>query len=156
MKRVSMLAVMACSLVGCEAEDPRSAADVQMAVQTYLSGHTDLRADEMRVHVGRIRYEGDSAMAEVTIAASGDPEAEMKMVYFLELGANGWRVVPPDSATGGQDPSVTSPGNTPGLPPGHPPTTQPGTVLPPGHPPTTQPSTELPPGHPPIGNAPAQ
>ena len=152
MRLASMLAVIACALSACDAEEPRSTADIQDAVQSHLSGQTDLRIDQMRVHVDRIRYEGDSALAEVTIAASDDPDAEMKMVYFLERGASGWRVVPPDSVTGSQDPSVTSPGSIPGLPPGHPPTTQPGAVLPPGHPPTTQPPAELPPGHPPVGS----
>ena len=150
MKLAIMLAVVAGSLAGCEAEEPRSAADVQNAVQAYLSGQTDLRADQMRVHVERVRYEGDSAMAEVRIAASKDPEAAMKMVYFLELGANGWRVVPPEPATGEPGSGPTSPGDMPRLPPGHPPTAQPNVELPPGHPPTVQPRTGLPPGHPPI------
>ena len=150
------LAVIAGSLSACGAGEPRSTADVENAVQSYLSGQTDLRVDQMRVHVERIRYEGDSAMAEVTIAASDDPDAKMKMVYFLEQGANGWRVVPPDSATSDQGSALTSPSTMPGLPPGHPPTTQPGTELPPGHPPVAEPPTELPPGHPPLGGAPGQ
>ena len=156
MKLAIMLAVVTWSLAGCEAEEPRTAVDVQNAVQDYLSGHTDLRADQMRVHVERIRYEGESAMAEVRIAASEDPEAEMKMVYFLELGANGWTVVPPGPATGEGGSGPTSPGDMPGLPPGHPPTAQPNMELPPGHPPTVQPRTGLPPGHPPIDGASGQ
>lgn len=130
------------ALLACGRDEPRSASDIEAAIHVYLSERTDLRVDQMRVRADRIRYDGERAVASVSIMASDDPKAIMKMMYELEQGAAGWRVVPPESAV----PSVTAPVEGEGLPPGHPPTGG----LPPGHPPTAPPGGALPPGHPPI------
>ena len=130
---VTLVPVLA---LACSGEAPRSAAEIEAAVQTYLAERTDLRLDHMQVKADRIRYEGDHATVSVSIVASDDPKAAMKMLYQLQRGPNGWRVLPPEPASGSSAP----------LPPNHPPTSG----LPPGHPPTEQPSTGLPPGHPPL------
>ena len=130
------------ALLACGEDEPRSASDVEAAIHVYLSKRTDLRVDEMRVRADRIRYDGDRAVASVSIMASDDPKAIMKMMYELVRESDGWRVVPPESAV----PPATAPVEGEGLPPGHPPTGG----LPPGHPPTAPQGGGLPPGHPPI------
>ena len=119
-------------LLGCAKEAPSPAEEIEAAVASFLSDRSDLRFDRLTIRADRIRYDGDRAVASVSIAASGDPEAEMKMIYHLERGADGWRVVPMESTL--DAPGITPPhADTPsGLPPGHPPT-----GLPPGHPPLT-------------------
>ncbi len=136
-------------LPGCGGEPAPPAAQIEAAVEAYLSEHTDLRVGQMRVRADRIRYEEDRALASVSIMASDDPEASMQMMYELARGPDGWVVVPPETAGSDtiQDPHGA--GRPPDLPPGHPPTNPEGTALPPGHPPTT-PQEGLPPGHPPI------
>ena len=119
-------------LLGCAEEPPRPAEEIEAAVASYLSDRTDLRFDHLTIRADRIRYDGDRAVASVSIVASGDPEATMKMIYQLERGADGWRVAPmetPRDAPGSTPPHADIPS---GLPPGHPPT-----GLPPGHPPLT-------------------
>lgn len=123
------------ALLACGEDEPRSASDVEAAIHGYLSERTDLRVDQMRVRADRIRYDGDRAVASVSIMASDDPKAIMKMMYELVRESDGWRVVP-----------ATAPAEGEGLPPGHPPTGG----LPPGHPPTAPQGGGLPPGHPPI------
>ncbi len=152
MRILLLLNLLVCALLmlsACGEEAPLPAAQIEAAVESYLSERTDLRIGEMRVRADRIRYEGDRALASVSISASDDPKAAMQMVYELMRGADGWQVVPPQTpghATG-DDPQ--SQGTIPGLPPGHPPSNPRGMELPPGHPPTA-PQGELPPGHPPI------
>ncbi len=126
------------SLLGlaCSGEAPRSAAEIEAAVESYLAERTDLRLDHMQVRADRIRYDGDHATASVSIVASDDPKAAMKMLYQLRRDPDGWKVLPPEPASSSSAP----------LPPNHPPTSG----LPPGHPPTVQPSQDLPPGHPPL------
>lgn len=138
-------------LLGCGHDQPRSAAEIEAAVEAYLLGRTDLRVAQMQVRADRIRYEGDRALASVSIMASDDPKAAMKMVYELIHESSGWRVVPPESSGLQTGTSSEGQGAPPGLPQGHPPISPPSTVLPPGHPPTTPPGGALPPGHPPIG-----
>ena len=130
------LALLLLLALACSGEAPRSAADIEAAVESYLAERTDLRLDHMRVKADRIRYDGDNATASVSIVASDDPKAAMKMLYQLRRDADGWKVLPPEPTSGSSAP----------LPPNHPPTSG----LPPGHPPTDQPSTGLPPGHPPL------
>ena len=130
-------ATLACLLAAaCSAEAPRSAAEIEAAVQSHLAQRTDLRLDQMRVRADRIRYDGDHAAVSVSIVAADDPKAAMKMLYQLRRDADGWKVIEPEAAGGAAAP----------LPPDHPPTGG----LPPGHPPTFEPSAELPPGHPPL------
>ena len=150
--RVSGLTVLALLVLsGCGQDQPRSAAEIEAAVEAYLLGRTDLRVAQMQVRADRIRYEGDRALASVSIMASDDPKAAMKMLYELVHESNGWKVVPPESSGLQTGASPEGQGRSPGLPPGHPPTSPPSTGLPPGHPPTAPPGGELPPGHPPIG-----
>lgn len=126
------------SLLGlaCSDEAPRSTAEIEAAVESYLAERTDLRLDHMQVKADRIRYDGDHATVSVSIVASDDPQAAMRMLYQLRRHPDGWKVLPPEPASSSSTP----------LPPNHPPTS----ALPPGHPPTVQPSPELPPGHPPL------
>ena len=127
-------------LLGCGEEAPRPAGEIEAAVASYLSDRSDLRFDRLTIRADRIRYEGDRAVASVSIAASGDPEAAMKMIYQLERGADGWRVVPMEGTP-----------DTPGTTPPHPDTPS---GLPPGHPPTGPTVPGLPPGHPPLAAEP--
>ncbi len=136
-------------LAGCSEEPPLPAAQIEAAIEAYLSEQTDLRIDQMRVRADRIRYDGDRAVASVSIMASDDPQASMQMMYELVEGTDGWEVVPPEAAGPGPAEDPGSPGAVPQLPPGHPPADPEGMALPPGHPPTT-PQRNLPPGHPPI------
>ena len=137
-------------LPGCGGEPPLPAAQIEAAVEAYLSENTDLRVGQMRVRADRIRYEADRALASVSIMASDDPEASMQMMYELALGPDGWVVVPPETAESDTMQDSPGAGVVPDLPPGHPPTNPEGGIaLPPGHPPTT-PQGDLPPGHPPI------
>ena len=124
-------------LLGCGEEAPRPAEEIEAAVGSYLSGRTDLRFDRLTIRADRIRYDGDRAIASVSIEASGDPEAAMRMVYQLERGADGWRVVPMEGTPDVSGSTPPAADTASGLPPGHPPTgpTVPG--LPPGHPPLT-------------------
>ena len=122
--------------LACSEEAPRSAAEIEAAVESYLADRTDLRLDQMQVKADRIRYDGNHATVSVSIVASDDPKAAMRMLYQLRRDPDGWKVLPPEPVS-----SSTAP-----LPPNHPPTS----ALPPGHPPTVQPSPELPPGHPPL------
>lgn len=115
----------------CGEEAPRPAAEIEAAVETYLSERTDLRFDQMTVRADRIRYEGERAVASVSIVASGDPKAAMKMIYELQRDAGGWRVVPMQQSRDGTGSA------SPELPPGHPPTSPSASRLPPGHPPLT-------------------
>lgn len=101
----------------------------------------------MEVRADRIRYDADRAVASVSITASDDPKATMKMMYELVQEPGGWKVVPPQQST----PSPGAAGDGQGLPPGHPPTNAPMGGLPPGHPPMTPQGEALPPGHPPLG-----
>ena len=125
-------------LASCSEDLPQAAAEIENAVEAYLSERTDLRLDQMSIRAERIRYDGDRAVVSVAIVASDDAKASMSMIYELERDGNGWRVVPsvvpahpPLSESGGS-------GASSGLPPGHPPTVQPGSGLPPGHPPLTR------------------
>ena len=123
-------------LTACEsAEAPHSAAEIEAAVEGYLSERTDLRLDRLSVRADRIRYGDDRAVAEVSIVAKDDPKAVMTMMYELERRRDGWRVVPSESSLSGQESSPSAPRVAPSLPPGHPPTEPSGTRLPPGHPP---------------------
>lgn len=145
---VALIALLLFS--ACAPDRPRSAADIEAAVQAYLEERTDLRVAQMELRADRIRYEGDRALASVSITASDDPKAAMRMVYELVQRENGWKVVPPDSSVSRTEGLAEGQGGSPGLPPGHPPLEAPGTGLPPGHPPTTPQGGALPPGHPPI------
>ena len=131
------LAALALGLFfGCERDEPmHSAVEIEGAVQAHLADRTDLRVGQMRVRADRIRYEGDRALASVSIMASDDPKAAMKMVYELVRESGGWRVVPAETA--GADPDLQSSphGAPPGLPQGHPPLSPQDGGLPPGHPP---------------------
>lgn len=116
----------------CGSEDPRSVAPIEAAVEEYLATRTDLNLGQLRVRADHVQYEGQQAVAEVSITAPGDPKAAMKMVYELQRGADGWRVLPEPSSGGGP----ADPGPSPrALPRGHPPIGQPDSGLPPGHPP---------------------
>ncbi len=150
MRTLLIISFALAALAGCGEDPPRPAAQVEAAVEAYLADRTDLRMGEMRVRADRIRFEGDRALASVSIMASDDPKATMQMVYELALGPEGWKVVPPEASSQGMGVSPEGGDAVPGLPPGHPPTGAPSMELPPGHPPTA-PSGELPPGHPPIG-----
>lgn len=132
-----LAAALAASVLSlaCESGDVYSAAEIEAAVETHLAGRTDLRFDGMEIRADRIRYGGDRAVAEVSIIASGDPDAVMQMVYELERGPDGWRVVPADPVRSESPTAPSGHGVPPSLPPGHPPTDQLGTGLPPGHPP---------------------
>ena len=66
-------------------------------MESYLAANTDLRLDRMSVSADRIRYDGDRAVASVSIVASDDPKASMKMIYELVREEGAWRVVPPDA-----------------------------------------------------------
>ena len=150
--RTPAIALVAVLLVSaCGQEQPRSAAAIEAAVERYLADRTDLRITQMEVRADRIRYEGDRALASVSIMASDDPQAAMKMVYELVHAAGGWKVVIPDSSGLQSEGPEGGQGGAPGLPPGHPPMDPPGAGLPPGHPPTTPQGGALPPGHPPTG-----
>ncbi len=119
---------------GCTKESPRSAAQIQTAVAEHLAQRTDLRPGQLLVRAERVRYEGQRAVAQVSIVAADDPKAAMKMVYELEHGEGGWQVVQAAAQPGSVGDSK--------LP----------LVLPPGHPPTQGPGSSLPPGHPPVGD----
>ena len=117
---------------------PHSAAEIESAVEIYLSQNSDLRLDQMSVAADRIRYDGDRAVASVSIVASEDPKAAMKMVYELAREEGVWRVVPGEAASPLSD-SERVPSRLPSdLPPGHPPISPQGGALPPGHPPLTE------------------
>lgn len=137
------------ALCTCGEELPRSTEQVEAAVEAYLAERTDLKVSHMEVRADRIRYDGDRAVASVSIMASDDPKAAMKMVYELVQVPDGWRVVPSQASAPSTGSGPGGPGATPGLPPGHPPTSPGGLELPQGHPPTA-PEGGLPPGHPPI------
>lgn len=122
-------------LVACDSGEVYSAAEIEAAIETHLSERTDLRFDGLEIRADRIRYGGDRAVAEVSIIASDDPDAAMQMVYELERGPDGWRVVPPDPSSLGMPTAPGGHGVQPNLPLGHPPTDPHGTGLPPGHPP---------------------
>ncbi len=127
-----LTALILSALTGCDDAPPRSAAEIEAAVADYLSGRTDLNLGDLQVSADRIRYDGDRAVASVSITAPEDPQAAMTMFYELRLGPDGWEVVPPAERPGAGMPD------------------SPGQKLPPGHPPVTPPATELPPGHPPL------
>ncbi len=114
---------------------PRSAKDIEAAVEEYLAERTDLQFDRLEVRADRIRYGDDAAVAEVSIVAVDDPEAAMKMTYALRQAEGGWEVVPVDSR--GEPAAPLQPGQGSGedLPPGHPPVSPQTSPLPPGHPP---------------------
>ncbi len=138
MKSVLSKAFAALALVlaiACSEEPPRSAADIEAAVENYLAERTDLRLGQLRVKVDRIRYDGDHASASVSIVASDDPKAAMKMLYELRRDTSGWTVLQPDPSMPAAGSATGSGGTAPSLPPGHPPTGPPGEGLPPGHPP---------------------
>ena len=116
----------------CGSEDPRSVAQIEAAVEEYLATRTDLNLGRLRVRADHVRYEDRQAVAEVSITAPGDPKAAMKMVYELQRGADGWRVLPEPSS--GRVPAGHAPSPRT-LPQGHPPIGQPDSGLPPGHPP---------------------
>lgn len=145
---LGLVALLLCS--ACEKDLVRSAAEIETAVRNHLSTRTDLRLDSMDVRADRIRYEGDRALASVSIMASDDPQASMTMMYELVHGPGGWQVMAADGAGSSVDSPSIAPGTSPDLPPGHPPLTQPGNPLPPGHPPTEPREGPLPPGHPPL------
>ena len=128
-----VLAVAAAVIgIGCGAAPPRSAADIEAAVSSYLANRADLNLGEVDVKAARIRYDGDRAVASVSISASGDPKAVMTMLYELQLGEAGWEVVPSPAQRPGTQPEASQ------------------GVLPPGHPPLVEPKPALPPGHPPL------
>ena len=117
---------------------PHAAADIEAAVESHLSQNTDLRLDQMSVRADRIRYDGERAVASVSIVAADDPKAAMKMIYELVRQEGAWRVVPPEAGSfhGGDVPASPDPPSD--LPPGHPPIAPPAGGLPPGHPPLTE------------------
>jgi hypothetical protein len=136
---------------------------VRDAILHYLAGRTDLNMGKMNVQVDSLKYEGDTASAEVTISSRDDAQASMQMTYQLRRAGGGWEVVPPTGSTsdahGGMAPPIV-PQAAGELPPGHPPAggAAEGSELPQGHPPVgnqppqTQPkSQDLPAGHPPVG-----
>ncbi len=131
----SIAAILLVVLLACGGATADPKAEVQTAVEDYLSSRTDLALGNMGVSVDSVEIDGDQAQADVTIAATNDPAAKMQMVYQLERRSGRWRVVAPDSSG---DPHGAAPPATG------------GGALPPGHPPTNSPSGDLPPGHPPL------
>jgi len=143
-RTVAVILVLALAACGGAAVDPK--AQIQTAIENYLSDRTDLTLGNMTVSVDTIEIDQDTAQAGVTISASNDPEAKMQMAYDLVKRSGRWRVKAPESVA---DPHGAAPPTAGGgaLPPGHPPT---------GSPPPGAPGTNLPPGHPPLeGGEPA-
>ncbi|MDE0102900.1 MAG: hypothetical protein OXN89_11015 [Bryobacterales bacterium] len=128
--RIAGVAALAIGLA-CQDAPTRSAKDIEGAVASYLASRTDLNLGEVHVKATRIRYDGDRAVASVSITAAGDPQAVMTMLYELQMGPSGWEVTPPVSRS--QEDGFAT-----------------GESLPPGHPPLPAPREELPPGHPPL------
>lgn len=133
---VWVLALLALS--GCGEALPHSAANIESAVESYLSENTDLRLHQMSVRADRIRYDGDRAVASVSIVAADDPKAAMKMIYELVREEGVWRVVPAAAASSHEGGVPSSHGQPSDLPPGHPPIVPQDGGLPPGHPPLAE------------------
>lgn len=125
-------------LWSCSQGLPHSADKIEAAVAAYLSEKTDLRLGQMTIRADRIRYDGDRAVATVSIVADDDAKAAMSMIYELARDERGWRVVPAERSAHPPVPGQDGAGAGSALPPGHPPTDQPGAGLPPGHPPLTR------------------
>ena len=137
-RTVAVILVLTLAACGSAAVDPK--AEIQTAIDDYLSARTDLALDNLTVSVDTIEIDQDTAQAGVTIAASNDPAAKMQMAYDLVKRSGRWRVKAPESAA---DPHGAAPPTAGGgvLPPRHPPT---------GSPPPGAPGTNLPPDHPPL------
>lgn len=119
MHRAGVLLVACLALLAaCSEADPRSVGQVEAAIAEHLARNSDLRSDSLRIKATHVRYEGETAVAQVSISASDDPKAVMTMVYELRQGPHGWRV---ESGAFEGRPGGTSPANPPSLPPGHPP-----------------------------------
>ena len=118
----------------------------------HLSKNTGLDMNSMTVEIKNVRYEGNTAKAEVAFKPKASPDAGMSMNYTLERRGNQWVVAGRADSTG-----AAHGGGTPQTPPA-----QGGGDLPPGHPPVaspdasksgSQPRSELPAGHPPVGKS---
>ncbi len=126
-------------LTACGSGEDDLPAQMRTAVEDYLAGRVGLAADNMEVSVDAVQTNGNRAQVEVTITASDDAAAAMRMVYDLEKRSGRWRVKP-------SSPAVETPPETGGLPPGHPPLDAPEAALPPGHPPLEGGGQAPPPG----------
>ena len=163
-KLLSIIFALSLWGVGCGSSAPPAASDadaeVRVAIESYLATRSGLNMSAMALIVDKVDYEGDTAVASVTIQAKNEERAKMQMAYNLRRENGEWKVEPSEAGAGhgGAAGSGAPGGAGGGMPSGHPPATQPpasGGDLPSGHPPVggdaPAPSgSELPSGHPPV------
>lgn len=139
---LAVLLVTACG----PAHDPRTGETaVRSAIFRHLGQRANLTTQNLVVTVNKLETQGDSAVANVTIAARENKEASMDVVYHLKRVEGRWEV---------------DPENSPGLGAGHSGMGGSGGQMPGGHPPVNSggesggssggSGSKLPEGHPPV------
>ncbi len=85
---------MFASAVGCSRRVPtENKADVEKAIQQYLSARPGMTSTAMSMEVKQVTFRGDQAEAEVVFRSKDNPQASMSMRYVLKrTGGNAWSV----------------------------------------------------------------
>lgn len=142
-RTAAMIAVLSVAACG-PAHDPRTGETaVRSAIFRHLGQRANLTTQNLIVTVNKLDTQGDSAVANVTIAARENKEASMDVVYHLKRVEGRWEVDPENSpGLGAGHGGMGGGGQMPG---GHPPVNSggesggtsggSGSKLPEGHPP---------------------
>jgi hypothetical protein len=70
-----------------------SKADVERAIQQYMSTRPGLTSTAMSMEVKQVTFRGEQAEAEVVFRSKDNPQASMSMRYVLKrAGGNTWSV----------------------------------------------------------------
>jgi hypothetical protein len=150
-----LLALAVTVVLLCAGCAPKSAAnnkaDVEKAVHDYLAKKG--MAESMKVEVGQVQYQGDTAEASVVLSAKTNPDAKMAVTYTLKRTAPGsWEVQGrKEGAAGADHGNAPAPGGPMGMPAGQPS----GAMNPPGAPAASPHGMgQMPPASaPPVGSA---
>lgn len=95
---VLLLGGVACQRRAAQSNDK---ADIEHAIQEYVSKRPGLSAEAMVTEVRQVTFQGDTAEADVLFRSRSNPDASMTMRYTLKrTGPNSWAVQGPKSSAG--------------------------------------------------------
>lgn len=105
-----MVLALVALAAGC-ARQPASTdkAEIQKAVEQYLSTRPGLSSSAMETEVKDVKFQGDRAEAEVFFRSKTNPQANMTMRYALKRSGNAWVVEGARGGTGGAHSGMPGP-----------------------------------------------
>jgi hypothetical protein len=144
----SLLAVLVCCLLAACNRAPQDEGAVRQALQEHLSKNAGLDMNAVDMEITNLRFEGNTARAQVAFKPKAAPSEGMQMSYTLERRGEKWVVQGRGAGHGGAMGGGMGSGGAPGA-------MQPPAAgeLPAGHPPVSgsdKGTGELPAGHPPV------